>query len=391
MSWVFVLLAASLGVGLYAYLGYPLLLKLAGLLRSASPPLPPPNAEWPMISITVPVYNEAEGLAATLQNLLALDYPTGRRQILVVSDASSDGTDDIVCRFAARGVELLRLPERRGKTAAENAARPYLTGEIIVNTDASVRIHPRAVTHLVAAFVDPSVGVASGCDVSVANLGDHTNPGEEAYVGYEMWTRELETRVFGIVGASGCLYAIRKDLHMRFLPDALSRDFAAALAARESGLRAVSVPQAVCFVPRSASLREEYRRKVRTVTRGLTTLFYKRALLNPARYGLFAWMLFSHKLCRWLVPWASLLVLGSLAALAPAVPWARTALWAAGVLGGLGGLGWLWTETKQMPRWLALPAYLVGGNIAVLRAWLRALGGEVAPVWEPTRRGAPAR
>ncbi|PYP94633.1 MAG: glycosyltransferase family 2 protein, partial [Gemmatimonadetes bacterium] len=127
MSWVFVVLAASLGVGLYAYLGYPLLLKLAGLLRSASPPLPPPNAEWPMISITVPVYNEAEGLAATLQNLLALDYPTGRRQILVVSDASSDGTDDIVCRFAARGVELLRLPERRGKTAAENAARPYLT------------------------------------------------------------------------------------------------------------------------------------------------------------------------------------------------------------------------------------------------------------------------
>src|SRR5207245_2850849 len=136
------------------------------------------------------------------------------------------------------------------------------------------------------------------------SLDDRANPGEQTYVGYEMWVRGLETRVFGIVGASGCLYAIRKDLHMRSLPEALSRDFAAALAARECGLRAVSVPQALCFVPRSASLRQEYWRKLRTVTRGLTTLWYKRSLLNPARYGLFAWLLFSHKVCRCLTPLA---------------------------------------------------------------------------------------
>jgi hypothetical protein len=202
-----------------------------------------------------------------------------------------------------------------------------------------------------------------------------------------MWVRGLETTVFGITGASGCLYAIRKDLHMRFLPEALSRDFAAALAARECGLRTVSVTQALCFVPRSPSLRQEYRRKVRTVTRGLTTLFYKRALLDPARYGLFAWMLVSHKLCRWLVPWASLLLLGSLTALSPTVAWARAALCSAAAFGVLGGLGWLWTEARPMPRLIALPAYLVAGHVATLHAWLRALGGGLAPVWEPTRRG----
>jgi hypothetical protein len=242
----------------------------------------------------------------------------------------------------------------------------------------------------VASFADPSVGVASGCDLSVANLDDRTNPGEQAYVGYEMWVRGLETRVFGIVGASGCLYAIRNDLHRRFLPEALSRDFAATLVARECGLRSVSVPQALCFVPRSPSLRQEYWRKVRTITRGLTTLSCKRALLNPARYGLFAWMLFSHKLCRWLTPWASLLLLGSLAALTRAAPWAWATLGAAAAVSGLAGLGWLWPEAKPVPRWIALPAYLVAGNVAALHAWLRALRGERAPVWEPTRRRAPA-
>lgn len=384
---MFALLVAAVGVGLYAYVGYPLLLRLASMFRSAPAPSTPPQSDWPTITITLAVHNEAEGIAATLENLLALEYPAGRRQILVVSDGSTDSTDDIVRRFAGRGVELLRLPERRGKTAAENAAQRCLTGEIVVNTDASVRIHPQALVHLVAAFADPSVGVASGCDVSVANLDDRANPGERAYVGYEMWVRGLENRVFGVVGASGCLYAIRRDLHARFIPEALSRDFAAALIAREHRLRAVSVQRALCIVPRSVSLRQEYRRKVRTITRGLGTLIYKRALLNPMRYGLFAWMLFSHKLCRWLAPWASPLLLVSLAALAPGALWARAALGALAVVGGLAALGCVRPDTKATPRLIALPAYVLGGNVAALHAWLRVLGGGLAPVWEPTRRG----
>ncbi|OLC72606.1 MAG: hypothetical protein AUH78_15790 [Gemmatimonadetes bacterium 13_1_40CM_4_69_8] len=382
-----VLLAGSLACCLYAYVGYPTILKVLSLFRRSSTP-PDQLTTWPLISITIPVHNEAENIAGALEWVLAVDYPAERRQILVVSDASTDGTDAIVAGFAACGVQLQRLGERRGKTAAENAASPYLTGDIIINTDASVRVHPRAVKLLVAAFDDLAVGVASARDVSVASLDDRTNPGEQSYVSYEMRVRDLETTVQGIVGASGCLYAIRADLHRCYVPEALSRDFAAALTAREHGRRAVSVHEAVCFVPRSASLRQEYRRKVRTITRGLATLAYKRALLNPLRYGVFAWMLFSHKLCRWLVPWAMLLLLAVLGALAVTSGWARTALAAFGALGALGGIGWLWPEGDPMPRLLALPAFVVSGNVAVLHAWLRLLGGRLAPVWEPTRRGA---
>ena len=380
------LLAAALALVAYTYIGYPGLLLLLQVVRPRRRAAP--LAEWPNVSITIPVYNEASTIGLTLERVLATDYPPDRRQVLVVSDASTDGTDGIVSGFAGRGVELLRLPQRSGKTAAENAARALLIGDIIINMDASIHIPPQALKPLIAAFADPTVGVASGRDVSVARAGVAANRGESRYVGYEMWVRDLESRVDGIVGASGCFYAARAALHMELVPQALSRDFAAAAIAREHGYRALSVKDAVCFVPRTNSLRREYRRKVRTMVRGMETLYYKRHLLNPARYGLFSWMLFSHKLCRWLVPWAMLLLLAVLGALAVTSGWARTALAAFGALGALGGIGWLWPEGDPMPRLLALPAFVVSGNVAVLHAWLRLLGGRLAPVWEPTRRGA---
>ncbi len=384
-----VALAVALGCSLYPYLGYPALLKLLSLGRPV-PPEPRAPADWPLISITIPAYNEAATIAETIERMLSLDYPAERRQIVVVSDASTDATDDIVARYVARGVELLRLPRRAGKTAAENAARSMLKGDIIVNTDASVRIHPQAIKALVAALGDPTVGVASGRDVSIARLDAAANRGEGTYVGYEMWVRDLETRVSGIVGASGCLYAIRAALHRHFVPDDLSRDFAAALVARRHGLRAVSVPGAICFVPRGGTLQQEYRRKVRTMARGLRTLWHLRALLNPARYSTFAWMLASHKLCRWLVPWALVGGLGAVTLLATGqgASWARVSLAAAAGVVALALMGWHWPARTPVPRLLAWPAYLVSGNLAALHAWVVALGGARTAVWEPTRRGA---
>src|SRR3989442_1405832 len=153
---------------------------------------------------------------------------------------------------------------------------------------------------------------------------------------------------------------------MGHVPEELSRDFAAALTARELSFRAVSVPAARCFVPRGASLRQEYRRKVRTITRGIATLAHKRALLNPLRYGVFAWMLFSHKVCRWLVPCAALLLLAALSALALTSWWALGLLVALAAAGALAGIAWAWPEGKSMPRLLGFPAYVVAGNQAAL-------------------------
>src|SRR2546426_192633 len=300
-----VCLWALCGVGgfvFYTYLGYPLLLMIPAAVRRRHPPVAP-LTEWPRISIVLPAYNEEAVIRDTLENLLRLDYPAERRQILVVSDASTDRTDAIVGEYASRGVELLRLPHRRGKTGAENAA-------------------------------------------------------------------------------------VRAPIHMRLLPEALSRDFAAGLVARELGWRAVSVREAVCYVPRISSLRREYRRKVRTMTRGMETLYRERQLLNPVRYGLFSWTLASHKVCRWVIPHLGIVALGALACLAWIAPWARWALGFAGFAALCAPVAWFWPEGRRLPKVVAVPAYLVMGNLAPLHASLRVARGKGAPTWEPTRREA---
>jgi cellulose synthase/poly-beta-1,6-N-acetylglucosamine synthase-like glycosyltransferase len=257
----------------------------------------------------------------------------------------------------------------------------------VVNTDASVRIGQQALRPLIERFRDPTVGVASGRDLSIGLKDGRDNIGESRYVNYEMWVRDLETRSGGIVGASGCFFASLPHLHGQIVPEALSRDFAAPLIARENGLRSVSVPEAVCYVPRTTSVRREYRRKVRTMTRGLETLFYKRHLLNLFRYRGFAFKLWSHKLVRWLVPWATLGALTGLVLIALQVAWLRWAL-GLGLVAAVGTMvfTWRWPSGRQMPPLLSTAAYLLFGLLAGVAAWIKALSGDLNPVWEPTRR-----
>ncbi|HET9708440.1 MAG TPA: glycosyltransferase [Gemmatimonadales bacterium] len=386
-------LVATLALALYTYLGYPLALLLVGAVRRRRYRRPADEQALPFITVAVAVHNGGPEIAAALDAILAADYPPERRHVLVVSDASTDDTDAIVRRYSGRGVELLRLPARRGKTGAENAGRSHVRGTIVVNTDAGVRIDAQALRRLVRALADPEVGVASGRDVSVADPALRTTSGERGYVGYEMWVRNLETRVGSIVGASGCLYAIRTTLHDRMVPENLSRDFSAALDARRRGFRAVSVPDAVCYVPRSGSLHAEYRRKVRTIARGIATLAWERRALDPIRAPLFAWMVLSHKICRWLLPAAA--VVGILALFALAISSGSRAAWtalaAATIVLLLASAAWQWPADWPQPRWIAWPAFAVWGNVAVLHAAVRVWRGTTQAVWEPTRRTAIQR
>ena len=383
-TFALILAALPLVVVFYAFAGYPLLLTLAARVRRREFVSAPP-AELPLVSISLPVYNEEAQIRDVLNSLLAIDYPRELLQIVVVSDASSDATDDIVREYAWRGVEFLRLPGRSGKTAAENAAAAILRGEIVVNTDASIRIRPDAVRKLVAQFMDPTVGVASGRDISVGGLADDANVGEAGYVNYEMRVRKLETAVGGIIGASGCFYAVRTHLHRQPLPEHLSRDFASALIAREHGYRAVSVDDALCLVPRTHSLHREFRRKVRTMSRGMETLIHKRHLLNPFRFGTFAWMLFSHKVCRWGTPVAGVIGLIGLALLSVHAVWARALLAVIALGGVLALIGWYWPR-ERAPRPLAVLAGAVSVQVATLWSIVRALNGDRNAAWEPTRR-----
>ena len=381
MSLLLVPIALPVVIALYAYVAYPLLLRLVSEPEAAHAP----PRELPLVSIVVPAYNEERQIAGAIDALIAQDYPADRRQILILSDASSDRTDEIVQGYAAQGVELLRMPTRSGKTAAENASCKLLRGEIIVNTDASIRFHQSAVRHLVERMSDPAVGVVSGRDVSVAAMAK-ANTAEAGYVGYEMWVRALETRAGGIVGASGSGYAIRAELHRVPVRDDLSRDFSSALTAHRHGYRAVSADDALCAVPRTASLRREYRRKVRTIARGMETLYFNRDLLDVTAHGLFAWKLLSHKVCRWAVPVAAVPAAIAIAVLAPSNPIALglTILGLIGIAAVVAAFRW--PEDRHLPRVIAMPAFAIIANLAVVHALYRFSGGHHDHIWEPTRR-----
>lgn len=380
----YVLVAFPVVVGLYAYVGYPLMLWVASRFYRVEDLQK--TAKSPTVSVVLPAYNEERQIVGAIDALLAQDYPSELLQILVLSDASTDATDEIVRSYSTRGVALLRMSERAGKTKAENAASSHLRGAIIVNTDASIRLHPAAIRELVARMADPGVGVASGRDVSTSAVYHASNPTEAGYVGYEMWIRALESRTGGIVGASGSCYAIRALLHRIPVRDDLSRDFSAALTSREHGLRAVSVDEAICYVARTPSLAREYQRKLRTITRGISTLYARRKLLNPFRHGAFAWKLFSHKICRWLLPLSAVPGLLGLILLAPSRPWARLALILVALVAILAAAGALWPSGKPVPRLLSIAAFGTAANLAVVNAFWRFLAGGRSPVWEPTRR-----
>jgi cellulose synthase/poly-beta-1,6-N-acetylglucosamine synthase-like glycosyltransferase len=381
----------------YAYAGYPALLALAAR-RHRRVVLHDPDT-WPTITICLTAHNEEATIGDTIQRLLDIDYPAGLREIVVFSDASTDGTDAAVARFANAGVVLRRANARVGKTEGENLVAPILRGEIIINTDATVVVDRNAVKALVRALQDPGVGVASGRDVSVASLdaadvaaaAAAATGSESAYVGYEMMVRDMETRLplGGLVGASGCLYAARRAIQRTYLPGELSRDFAAALIARNMGLRAVAVPDALCYVPRSTSLEREFRRKTRTITRGLATILRFRRMLNPLRHGTFAWMLWSHKMARWIAPALAVISIVALPAVAFNSVLARVALMGLAVFALCAMLGVTSVfEGRRglLSKFCTACAFFAAANAAVLAAWARLIRGNNPPAWEPTRR-----
>ncbi|HJP58605.1 MAG TPA: glycosyltransferase [Gemmatimonadaceae bacterium] len=389
-TFALVLVLVPVVVALYGYFGYPMVLWM--MARAKKSPVMRNDSFAPRVSVVIPAYNEEHQIGAAIDAVLAQNYPLDRMQILIMSDASTDGTDSIVESYAARGVELLRMPERSGKTKMENTAAPLLRGDIIVNTDASIRLHEAAVRELVAAMTDPTVGVATGRDLSISAMGESVNATEKGYVNYEMWVRSLETATGGIVGASGSCYAILAELHRIPIRSDLSRDFSAALTARRHNLKAVSVDSALCFVPRTASLGREYRRKVRTIARGMNTLYDNRELLDPARYGGFALKLASHKICRWLVPIAAIPALAGLVLLAGSAQWARVLLAMAGIVVVLAIVGALWPTGRTPPRIVSLAAFTLAANLAVVHAFWKLLSGHQNQIWEPTRRaGRPAQ
>ena len=372
--------AASLVV--YTYFGYPFVLWAFARARSRRVLR---KEIFPSVSIIIAARNEADKIRQKIDHTLALDYPGERLEILVASDASDDATDEIVKEYAARGVQLVRAPQRKGKEHVQGLAVSLAKGDILVFTDAATLLEPDALRRLVANFSDPAVGAVSTEDLIVDAHGNPTAEG--LYVKYEMWVRRLEGRFHSLVGLSGSCFASRKELCSDWSAS-LASDFMGALRAARRGYRSIADPSALGRFVALASPQDEMRRKIRTFLRGITVLMANLDLLNPFRHGRFAFQLASHKLLRFLAPFLLLATLIS-SGLLSREPLYGLSFWAqAGfyLLAAAGGV----VKPFQHSRVVRTAYFFTMVQWAMLTAWGRYALGHQQVTWEPSRRQGPS-
>lgn len=369
------------GLLIYTYAVYPLLAVV--LARRFGMPVIRDDLLRP-VTIIVTAYNEAKSIRAKLDNLVALDYPHHLLQILVVSDGSSDSTEEIAASYEVRRIHVLRIDGRQGKTACQNAAALAADGEILVFTDATTRLKADAIRAIVSSFADPQVGCVGGRLQYVSDPGNMTGFGGEAYWSYEIRLRMAESALGSLIGVSGCLYAVRKSTYRPIDPGLIS-DFAIAMKTRELGLRTVLAPDACCYESTLEDGARELSMRVRVGIRSLNALVHERRFLNPLKYGRFAWQLWSHKLLRYGSPF---LWIGALAANAVLVSYhaaylipfiGQCAIIAAGIA------GFMLQDRHRKLGVLAKPYYFLLTNLASFIAALRYLRGHRMVVWTPLR------
>ena len=363
----------------YAYAGYPLALWGLSLIRKR----PVRSASiFPTVSYIVTAYNEEKRIREKIDNCLQQDYPRDRLELIVASDCSTDATDVIVKSFEPKGVRLVRASERKGKEAVQRLAVEATSGEILVFSDVSTTLNPDGLTRIVRSFADDSVGCVSSVDRFID--ADGKLSGEGAYVKYEMMLRRLETEVNTLVGLSGSFFAARRVVCKHWAED-LQSDFNTLLNSMRSGLRGVSDPESIGYYKNLSDERKEYQRKVRTVLRGIAVLMSSLPLMNPFRYGLFAWQLFSHKLCRWLVPFGMITALVFNVLLVTNGPMYGLLLAAQVGFYGL-AIGYTWLHWLPRTGIWRLPSFFVLVNLSILDAWFRYLRGDRVLRWEPSKR-----
>jgi len=364
----------------YVYLGYPVLVWL--LARLSPQPIQKPDGPYePTVTVLIAAFNEAAHIEKTVRNKLEQEYPAEKLDVIVVSDSSDDGTDEIVQAIGDSRVRLVRQDPRAGKTSGLNLIAPQATGEVLITSDANSFYAPDTVRELVQPLADPAVGYVTGRMLYRSPDGSATGEGCSAYMRYENQLRAWETQLGSVVGVDGGVDAIRRSVWEPMRPDQLP-DFVEPLTVREKGYRVVYQPTARLYEDALAASDDEFRMRVRVTLRAWWALKDKSALLNPGKFGMFAWQLWSHKVLRYLAPFFQIGALVANLVLAQQDP-----RW--GAMLGLQGLFYAVALAAHAMRDRDLPGpitavyYLCLINLAGGLAFVQFLMGKKKVTWNP--------
>ncbi|MTI79107.1 MAG: glycosyltransferase family 2 protein [Marinobacter sp.] len=385
MTFVLVIAVICMLVPVYVYIGYPALLWIFTRGKPAITHIR--EDRFPSVALIISCYNEAEVIREKLQNALELVYPEELLRIIVVSDGSDDGTDELVREFTDTRVKLIRQEGRLGKTMGLNLAMEQVSEEVTVFSDANAMYAPEAIAKLVRNLADPSVGYVVGAALYTDGSSGASAQNENLYWRYELAIKSMESRLHSVVGGDGAIYAIRTELWEPLQQQDIN-DFVNPLQIVAKGNRGVFDAEAKCFEETAGDFDREVARKERIVNRSIRGLMRVKATMNPLRSGVFSWQVISHKLLRWLIP--LFLAIGAFGSAILAL--SGYGLFQLISLGAVTLLLLAWagyrTEDKnRLPMWLSLPYYFVMVNLYSLKGIIKALRGETHVAWSSARPG----
>jgi len=336
-----------------------------------------------MLSVLIAAHNEESSIKRKLDATLSLDYPVDKLEVLVLSDGSTDGTDEIVRLVADPRVRLIRTDSRGGKTNAQNRGAREARGDILVFSDATTIYHSQALRRLAANYEDPRVGAVSGrYQYFDADGNSPTGFGSMAFWNYENLIKRAQSRMATISGCCGCIYSVRRTLYTELNPDIIS-DLVQPLWVIQKGFKVVFESEALAYEETTRSTEEEFSMRVRVVTRGMRGLLSVRDLFKPWKHPWVCFQLVSHKVLRWLVPVFLVLLLLSNIPLAVKPFFAFTL--ALQILFYLLAVVAKVTPIHRTWKVLGVPLFFCTLNAAAVVSLIRLWQGQRYTVWQPTR------
>ena len=379
-----VLFYCCAGIIVYSYLGYPVLLYIFSMGKRTKTVYT--SGEEPPVSIIIAAYNEEKVIEAKLNNTFALDYPSSKLQVIVAAHGSTDATASIASFF--NNVSVLYANERAGKAAAINDAIQHALHSIIVLTDANTILSAQTLKHLVAPFADEKNGAVAG-EKKVISVNGSAASGEGWYWKYESWLKQQETKFYTVVGAAGELFALRKELFVTVPHQTIADDFFISININLQHKNVQYASNAVSTEPASASLKDEWKRKVRIAAGGIQSLSLLSKALNPLRYPLLAFQFFSHRVLRWVfcAPAFILLLISNGAILFQESTSLFTLFMLLQVSFYLCAIiGWQLAKNNRSFFLFNIPFYIVFMHAAMLAGIVRYANGKQSVLWEKAKR-----
>ncbi len=372
----------------YSYFGYGLVLyAIIKFKRLFLPVRSIINNDYrPFVSFIVPCYNESQVLEDKILNTLQLEYPKDKIEFIFITDGSNDGSDSIIKNY--KELIGLHLPERRGKSAAENRSVSNAKGEIIIFSDANTSLQSDAVQQLIKHYADPLIGGVSG-EKRILQDGKENaaGAGEGFYWKYESKLKKWDAELYTIVGAAGELFSFRKNLYIKLDEDTILDDFMLSLRIASRGYRVHYEPAAMATETASVNSKEELKRKIRICAGGWQAMNRLSFLLNPFNDPLLTFQYISHRVLRWtLAPLFMIILLAITIPLAKNNAFYTTLLFLQICLYVAAFAGMLMEKQQIRLRAFFIPYYFCMMNYAAIAGFIRYMGAGQAAVWERSER-----